>query len=195
MELVLSARNRPTKKGFSLVELSIVIAIIGILAMMAVPQLEKWIYRTKRLEAKNNLSNLYECEQALKNQFGIYTNRFSCMGFDPQGRLRYRICTGSAGGDIAGIPELSSCAGAGAPMDSWCTTTYCPAANCQEASEATNTSSPWVSGLVNNVTFQGTAYSDLTNTGGCSLAVDTCDLLLIRETKNLSLVYDVLRFY
>lgn len=51
------ARN---KKGFTLIELMIVVAIIGILAAIAIPAFLGYVQRSKTSEAGSNLKNLYQ---------------------------------------------------------------------------------------------------------------------------------------
>lgn len=61
-----------TQKGFSLIELMIVIAIIGILASVAVPQYQNYVLRT---DATNSLSVARPLQLAISE----YASRFSEM--------------------------------------------------------------------------------------------------------------------
>lgn len=64
-----SFRNQ---KGFSLVELMIVVGIIGILATLALPRFKQFQAKAKMGEAKNILSHIYTLEQTYaldNNQF------------------------------------------------------------------------------------------------------------------------------
>ena len=49
--------------GFSLMEVMIVVVIIGILAALAYPNLEKYLKRVRQTEAKTNLSAIYTAQK------------------------------------------------------------------------------------------------------------------------------------
>ncbi len=75
-------------KGFSLVELMVVIAIIGFLAMIGVPSFIKFLAKAKRAEAYMNLSSIYAAEKAYWAEHGEYSNVLSGeggIGWKPEG--------------------------------------------------------------------------------------------------------------
>jgi len=51
---------RPRTKGFTLIELMIAVAIIGILSSVAIPAYLKYIYRSRTIEATMNLRAMYD---------------------------------------------------------------------------------------------------------------------------------------
>ena len=69
--------------GFTLVELMIVVAIIGILSAVAVPNFKRYQAKSKTSEAKIQLAAAYTAEQSFYGDFGIYHNCFTYMGYDP----------------------------------------------------------------------------------------------------------------
>ena len=71
-------RNR---RGFSLTELMIVVAIIGILAVIAIPNFLTYQARAKQSEAKINLVALHTSELAYFAEKNTYVDDFSAIGF------------------------------------------------------------------------------------------------------------------
>jgi len=76
--------KKTSDAGFTLVELMIVVAIIGVLSAVAVPNFKKYQAKAKTSEAKIQLSAAYTAEQAFYGDFGIYHTCLEYMGFDPK---------------------------------------------------------------------------------------------------------------
>jgi len=69
--------------GFTLVELMVVVAIIGLLSAVAVPNFKKYQAKAKMSEAKLQLSALYTAETSFYSDYNIYHHCLTYMGFDP----------------------------------------------------------------------------------------------------------------
>lgn len=80
-----------SNKGFSLIELMIVVAIIGILAAIAIPNYQKFQAKAKQSEAKGNLSGYFTAEKSFFSEYNQYTDRWDSMGYSPNGNLRYNV--------------------------------------------------------------------------------------------------------
>ena len=78
-------------KGFSLIELMIVVAIIGILVAVAVPNFQRFLAKSKQTEAKSNLSAYYAAQKSFYGEWSRYFSDFRDIGFFPEGYLRYSI--------------------------------------------------------------------------------------------------------
>jgi prepilin-type N-terminal cleavage/methylation domain-containing protein len=66
--------SRLSRKGFTLVELAVVIVIIGVLAAFGVPQFLKSVERSKAAEAFNYLSAIRSAQERYLAKEGVYAS-------------------------------------------------------------------------------------------------------------------------
>jgi type IV pilus assembly protein PilA len=115
---------RKIAKGFTLIELMIVVAIIGILAAIAIPNFVKFQCRSKQGEARTNLKGIYVAEDAYRGRNGIYISLTNAeatastpneLGFNVQGKIRYSYVV--AGVTPGSAPTYTSTATGRAAID------------------------------------------------------------------------------
>ena len=88
------------RKGFTLVELMIVVAIIGILAAIAIPNFVSMQYKSKRAEVPQNLKAIKTAEIAYENEFDAYVK---CSAYPASPTKTTQIWTKSASGGFKTI--------------------------------------------------------------------------------------------
>jgi len=101
---MLSMMKRKDKKGFTLIELMIVVAIIGILAAIAIPNFLKFQAKSKQSEAKTNLKAIYTAMTGYYGENNTY-NSFNNVNWAPVGTARYTYSVGSDNG-VANPPGV-----------------------------------------------------------------------------------------
>lgn len=78
------------QKGFSLVELMVVVAIIGILAVIGIPQYQKFMSKARQAEAKTHLNGIFQGEASFFTEYNQYTPSLRAIGAGAVGQqLRY----------------------------------------------------------------------------------------------------------
>ena len=85
---------KKTTKGFTLIELMIVVAIIGILAAIAIPNFLRYQLRSKFAELKTNVEAIYKSEESLRQSERV-------------------LCVGAPTGAFVGIPFVPASTGSG----------------------------------------------------------------------------------
>ncbi|HBZ72713.1 MAG TPA: pilin, partial [Deltaproteobacteria bacterium] len=71
------------REGFTLIELMIVVAIIGILAAIAIPNFLKFQLRSKTGEAKANLAAIRTAEEGYFSEYSTYVVAAQNPGGNP----------------------------------------------------------------------------------------------------------------
>ncbi|MFO0691418.1 MAG: prepilin-type N-terminal cleavage/methylation domain-containing protein [Myxococcota bacterium] len=108
---------RKAKKGFTLIELMIVVAIIGILAAIAIPNFLRFQLKSKSSEGKVNIAAIRTAEESYLAEFGNYVGvttpvpatvpgtakkaftpagNFNTLGWSPEGQVFFNYAVNYA---------------------------------------------------------------------------------------------------
>ena len=106
------ARFPKSLQGFTLIELMVVVAIIGILSSVAVPNFKKYQAKAKTSEAKMQLAAVYTAEISALNEYDSFGTCLKQMGFDPSDESNQRYYSvgfsAAAAGHTTGNTALST---------------------------------------------------------------------------------------
>ena len=86
--------KKAMKKGFTLIELMIVVAIIGILAAIAIPNFIKFQARAKQGEPKSNLKSFFVAQKSYFSERDTYSSFVADIGMALERGNRYAYWNG-----------------------------------------------------------------------------------------------------
>ncbi len=81
--------KREMPRGFTLVELLIVVAIIGVLSTIGVPTYRKMIEKARQAEAKQALGAIHSVQRGFFAEWETYTSNIYRAGFEIPGGTKY----------------------------------------------------------------------------------------------------------
>lgn len=77
------------QSGFTLIELLIVVAIVGVLAVVGIPSYRGMVTKSKMSEPKVLLGAVYVAENAFRAEYNSFGNNLSAMGLDASPPANY----------------------------------------------------------------------------------------------------------
>jgi prepilin-type N-terminal cleavage/methylation domain-containing protein len=83
------SQGAPRLRGFTLIEMMIVVAILSVIAAAALPQYLRYVHRSRRVEALYGLRAIHHHQTTYYSNDLEYTNSFEVLGVPVEGgRLR-----------------------------------------------------------------------------------------------------------
>lgn len=98
MAQALAFRSNHARKGFSLVELSVVVIIIGVLAAFGVPRLLQSVERSKASESFKYLASVRSAQERFQARQGTYASDLTELDMEQAAPKYFSVGTAGAGG-------------------------------------------------------------------------------------------------
>ncbi|HEY8279091.1 MAG TPA: prepilin-type N-terminal cleavage/methylation domain-containing protein [Bdellovibrionota bacterium] len=98
------------QKGFTLIELMIVVGIIGILVAIAAPNFSRYQSKARQSEAKIALAAVYGGEKSFYSEYASYIGSMEAIGYAPEGQRRFYAIgwSGAQANTVTGFSGNSS---------------------------------------------------------------------------------------
>ncbi|GEM73911.1 pilin [Vibrio sagamiensis] len=98
----MTSKKQKRQQGFTLIELMIVVAVIGVLAAIAIPQYQKYVAKAEVAAALSSMAGVKVNVEAYTIEYGIFpaTSQSSALGVPssiPQGSMAFSQGISSAG--------------------------------------------------------------------------------------------------
>ncbi|WP_439887513.1 type IV pilin protein [Pseudomonas sp. MBLB4123] len=118
-----------TQRGFSLIELMIAVAIVGILAAIAYPSYQSYVLKSGRSDGQAKLMEILQAQERFFSQNQTYVTNLGAGGLGygvaadaavPSNEGRYTISAQACGGGIADCVQLTATRAGAQANDTQC---------------------------------------------------------------------------
>ena len=111
-------------RGFTLIELMIVVVVVAILAAIAIPAWQRYAYRSRRPDGQELLIRIAQAEERYYTNYNRYPVSLSSIGFNtdpaPSEHGYYTATIALPAGDAAGTGFIATAQPQGAQADDVC---------------------------------------------------------------------------
>lgn len=112
----MDVKRRNSRKGFSLIELLIVVAIILIIAMVAIPKMNVQLMSAREMSAIREITAIHQAQTQYYSQFGRYAQNLAELGPPSSGSpgpqaadlLPASLSSGKKGGHIFTVAQTQT---------------------------------------------------------------------------------------
>jgi type IV pilus assembly protein PilA len=177
----MESRFKFNQEGFTLIELMVVVAIVGVLVALAIPQYAKYQSRARQTEAKTTLGSIYTAEQSFSVENGSFTECLTQIGASTTGNSFYY----TAGFLGTAAAKCSSTTGLSCFGYQWNAAAGTVTASCGAAASAANLASTAnsIADAAATLPAQGKLTGDVTNNS-------TFTSMAIGDISTTSTTYD-----
>jgi type IV pilus assembly protein PilE len=103
-----------SSRGFTLIELMIVVAVVALLTTIALPSYQRYVQKSRRTDAKNAVLDLASREERFFSVNNTYTNSAPALGYGAASAFPLAVNASGQSYYSLSVPSVTAASGSGA---------------------------------------------------------------------------------